>query len=330
MSQLTRRAALTSGAAVALTALGATVVPSAIAAPARTPTSTPAPTPDPELDTSHATPEAVGLVVSAFRDKTDRDVDAFMSHFSKRQLSYTDGTLGARYTTWSQLRAVFAQFMPAWPATIRSYPTRIIGDARSAMAVFVDSPEMFGHEIRIIAPIDFRGGKIVREVDYWDGRHFGSDATGAIRNPPGQFATDFGESSVGEQSPAVLRRVVSALATAFAAGDATVASGLFTTDAVFEDLTLHSAVVGQPAIAGFLDRARNVLPYGLGTAIRHVVGGAQGGGYEWKKPGAQVDHGVIALELDRQARISRLTTVWDGSLVDDAAITTMLAATVEH
>jgi len=327
MSHLTRRAALTGGA-VALTALGATVVPSAAAAPPRMPTSIP--TPDPVLDTSHATPEVVGLVVSAFRDKTDRDVDAFMSHFSKRQLSYTDGTLGARYTTWSQLRAVFAQFMPAWPATIRSYPTRIIGDARSAMAVFVDSPEMFGHEIRIIAPIDFRGGKIVREVDYWDGRHFGSDATGAIRNPPGQFATDFGEGSVGEQSPAVLRRVVSALATAFAAGDATVASGLFTTDAVFEDLTLHSAVVGQPAIAGFLDRARNVLPYGLGTAIRHVVGGAQGGGYEWKKPGAQVDHGVIALELDRQARISRLTTVWDGSLVDDAAITTMLAATVEH
>jgi len=234
------------------------------------------PTPDPVLDTSHATPEVVELVVSAFRDKTDRDVDAFMAHFSQRHLSYTDGTLGAKYATWSELRAVFAQFMPAWPSTIRSYPTRIIGDARSAMAVFVDSPEMFGHEIRIIAPIDFRGGKILREVDYWDGRHFGSDATGAIRNPPGQFATDFGEGSVGEQSPAVLRRVVSALATAFAAGDAPAASALFTTDAVFEDLTLHAAVVGQPAIAGFLDRARDVLPYCLGTSIRHVVGSAQG------------------------------------------------------
>ena len=274
MSHLTRRAALTSGAAVALTALGATVVPSATAAPTRTST----PGPDPVLDTSHATPEAVGLVVSAFRDKTDRDVDAFMAHFSKRQLTYTDGTLGAKYTTWSELRAVFAQFMPTWPSTIRSYPTKIIGDARSAMALFVDSPEMFGHELRIIAPIDFRGGTIVREVDYWDGRHFGIEATGAIRNPPGQFATDFGEGSVGEQSPAVLRRVVSALANAFTAGDSATASALFTTDATFEDLTLHAAVVGQPAIAGFLDRARGVLPYGLGTAIRHVVGSAQGGG----------------------------------------------------
>jgi len=328
LSQLTRRAALSSGAAVALTALGATVVPSAVAAPTGTPTSTP--TPDPVLDTSHATPEAVGLVVSTFLDKTDRDVDAFMAHFSKRQLTYTDGTLGAKYATWSELRAVFAQFMPAWPPTIRSYPTKIIGDARSAMALFVDSPEMFGHEIRIIAPIDFRGGKIVREVDYWDGRHFGSDATGAIRNPPGQFATDFGEGTVGEQSPPVLRRVASALANALAAGKSAAASELFTTDATFEDLTLRTAVVGQPAIGGFLDRSRDLLPYGSGTSIRHVVGGTQGGGYEWKKPGAPVDHGVIALELDRQARISRLTTIWDGSLVDDATITTMLAATLEH
>jgi hypothetical protein len=46
---------------------------------------------------------------------------------------------------------------------------------------------------------------------------------------------------------------------------------------------------------------------------------AQGGGYEWKKKGATVDHGVIALELDQQARISRLTTIWDGSLLDNAA-----------
>src|SRR5882757_9675003 len=72
--------------------------------------------------------------------------------------------------TWSSLKAVFAQFMPTWPPAIRSFPTKIIGDDRSAMVVFVDSPEMFGHELRVIAPIDLRGREIVREVDYWDGR----------------------------------------------------------------------------------------------------------------------------------------------------------------
>jgi hypothetical protein len=64
--------------------------------------------------------------------------------------------------------------------------------------------------------------------------------------------------------------------------------------------------------------------------VTGMRGSEQGGGYEWRKKGATVDHGVIALELDRQARISRLTTIWDGSLVDNAAITTLLAATIEQ
>jgi len=108
------------------------------------------------------------------------------------------------------------------------------------------------------------------------------------------------------------------------------ASALFITDATFEDLTSHTTVVGQPAIQGFLNRSCRLLPYGLGTAIRHIVGSAQGGGYERRKQGALVDHGVIALELDEHAIISGLTTVWDGLLVDDATITTLLAATIER
>jgi hypothetical protein len=322
MPELTRRAALTGGAAaVALTALGTAAASAATAA---------APVPDPVLDATHATPEVVELLVSAFRDKTNRDVDRFMAHFSQRLLTYTDATLGAQYTTWSALKALFAQYMPAWPPTIQSYPTKIIGDARSAMVLFVDSAQMFGHELRIIAPIDFRDGKIVREADYWDGRHFGVAATAAIRQPPGKYVTDFGEGTVGEQSPAVLQKVAAALAGAFAAGDTAAAAALFTTDATFEDLTLHAAVIGQPAIGGFLDRSRDLLPYGLGTSVRHVVGSGQGGGYEWKKKGAAVSHGVIALELDQQARISRLTSIWDGSLLDSAAITKLLAATIEE
>lgn len=80
----TRRATLTGGAAVALTALGTTLAGTAAASPTTSPTTSPAastttsPTgavPDPGLDVSHATPEAVALVTSAFRDKTARDVD---------------------------------------------------------------------------------------------------------------------------------------------------------------------------------------------------------------------------------------------------------------
>jgi len=129
---------------------------------------------------------------------------------------------------------------------------------------------------------------------------------------------------------ATMRRVASALANALSAGDTAAAAALFATDAAFDDLTLHTSVVGQPAIRGFLDRSRGLLPYGLGTSIRHAVGSAQGGGYEWLKKGALVDHGVIALELDSRALITHLTAVWDGSLVDTATLTALLATTVEQ
>jgi hypothetical protein len=56
--------------------------------------------------------------------------------------------------------------------------------------------------------------------------------------------------------------------------DAAAASALFTTDATFEDLTLHTTMVGQQAIGGVLDRAAALLPYGPGTSVRHVVGTA--------------------------------------------------------
>jgi hypothetical protein len=60
--------------------------------------------------------------------------------------------------------------MPTWPNSAHSYSTRIIGDKRSAIVMFTDSPELFGHEIRVVAPVDLSNGLVVREVDYWDGR----------------------------------------------------------------------------------------------------------------------------------------------------------------
>jgi hypothetical protein len=284
---------------------------------------------DPGADIGNATPEAIALVTAFFRDKTARDPERFMANFSRNQLTCGDGTLGVKYSTWSEVQAAMAQAMPAWPVTSRAYPTKILGDARSAMVFYVDSPEMFGNEIRVMAPIDFRDGKIVRQVDYWDGRHFGTATTHAIRIPRDRFATDFGEAAVGEQSPAALRDVVSALSGAFATGDSASAADLFTTDATFQDLTLHLSFTGRPSIQGFLDRSFTRLPYGLGTSVRHIVGNAQGGGYEWRRQDAPVPQGVIALEL-HHSHITRFTTVWDGSLINDATFTALLNSTLEH
>jgi hypothetical protein len=315
MSRLTRRHVLTGGATAALAGLAALATPTLASA---------------ATDDTSATAEVVALVTAIFRDKTNRDLDRFTAHFSQHVLTYTDATIGAQFPDWPALRAAFAQLMPTWPATSRSYPTKILGDERSAMVFFTDSPELFGHEIRVIAPIDFANDKIIREVDYWDGRHFGVAATEAIRTPAAEFPTEFGEGRVGERSSATLRGVASALANALSIGDTAAAAALFTTDAAFADLTLHTTIIGRSAIRGFLDRSHALLPYGPGTSIRHTVGSARGGGYEWLNKGAQVDHGVVALELDDQARITRLTTVWDGSLVDNATLGTLLATTIEQ
>lgn len=320
----TRRAVLGgAGAIAAATVLAGTMGP----AHASVTNAPPVPLPDPPLDATHATPLLVHRVNSLFSDKTARDVDRFMSHFSQKPLYYTDATLGWYVPSWASLDAIFKQYMPTWPDTARSYATRIIGDENSAIVEFVDSPELFGHEIRAIAAVDFRDGLIVREVDYWDGRHFGIDAVNALRTPAAQFPTTYGEEFIAERSSPALRRVLDRLRAALAVGDTT---GLFAEDAIFEDLALHTEFAGTLAIDAYVSRAYTRLPYGLGTTVRRTLGSGQGGGYEWIGNGFFGSHGIIAVELDAADLISRFTVTWDGSRLDDAAMATLLADTLEH
>ena len=318
---LTRRGMLAGGAsAVALAAIGGPTAASA----------SPRPMPGPLLDASHATRELAHLATASFRQKAARSVDGWMSLFSNPRATYTDAVFGGQWRDWSALRAAIGPLMAQWPADIRSYPVKVIGDIHSGIVFFYNSPQLFGNELRVIAAWDMRGGKISRQVDYWDGRHFTIAGTEQLRAQTAVFPTEFGENAVPTHAPPVLRRVTSALSRAFASGDADAAVRLFTNDATFEDLTLHSTIVGRQAIGGLLRRAMPLLPYGRGTSVRHVVGSAQGGGYEWRKPGATVPNGIVALELDARGLISGLTTVWDGSTVTDASLMTMLQATIEH
>ena len=72
----------------------------------------------------------------------------------------------------------------ALPADAISYPLRIVGDARSATVEFEDAPAFFGHELRILGSVTFDSNhKIIRWIDYWDGRHFGAKLTAKIRTP---------------------------------------------------------------------------------------------------------------------------------------------------
>ena len=261
--------------------------------------------------------------------KSAHSPDRTMSFFDRGNTTYVDATLGWKFPTWDSLQALFSKYMPQWPAGARSYQTEVLGDAQGAVVFFTNTPQEFGHEIRGIAVADIRNGKFVRWVDYWDGRHFGVSAAESLRTPPAQFPADFGESRVGESAAPAMNRVVGELSTDFAQDNSEQAAQLFAPDAVLEDLTLHTAIVGRQSIAAYLARALPSLPYGQGAQVRHVVGGAAGGGYEWTNPGASAPRGVNAIKLNSRGQIVQLTSIWDGSLVTPAWITQHMSLTIE-
>jgi hypothetical protein len=276
-----------------------------------------------------APPDITGLFDAFFAAKSAHSPDRTMSFFDPDNTTYTDGTLGWQFPTWAALKALFVQYMPGWPPAARSYQTRILGDANGAVVFFTNTAEEFGHEIRGLAVVDIRKGKFVRWVDYWDGRHFGVAATASLRTPPAQFPVDFGESKVGDDADPAMASITQRLSRALGQGGSQEAAQLFAPDAVLEDLTLHTAIVGYQSIAGYLSRSAASLPYGAGAQVRHVVGGARGGAYEWTNQGAQVPRGVTAIELDTQARIKHLWSMWDGSLVTPSRITQEMSLATE-
>jgi hypothetical protein len=61
-----------------------------------------------------------------------------------------------------------------------------------------------------------------------------------------------------------------------------------------------------------------------------VAGAGQGGGYEWHADGQPVAVGAAALELSPDGKITKFTVTWDGSLLDDRAITALAADAVDR
>jgi len=275
------------------------------------------------VDATHASPKAAEFFHSFFAAKSRHNVDATLNHFSTTTLTYIDATLGWPFYTYDALKDVFVQYMPKWPPAGLSYPTLILGDEHSALVAFTDTPELFGSEIRFLAAIDIKDGKIIRWIDYWDGRHFGTELAAKMRTPADKFPTDFKESTAPDNAAPTIRRVASKLQAALAGNDAAGAAALFSSDAVYEDMTLRSQVLGRLAIERYLRRALSKLPAGAGSLLLHVVGSDMGGGYEWQAAPAyrtSIRRGISAITLDQDGKITRLTAVWDGAMIPDADI----------
>jgi hypothetical protein len=284
------------------------------------------------IDSSHATMEAAVLVRSYLAAKSAHDIDGWMSFFSRDLITYIDAIVGYGYYDWESLRAGLSQFVPYWPKGAKSYPTRILGDTTSAFVFYTDMAGMFGpSEIRSASVINFRDRKITRQIDYWDGRHFGIANTKNLAAGSPGFPTNFEESTVGETAAPAMQDVAHKLAQALQNGDGASAAELFAPGAVFEDLPAHLTIVGPRSIGTYLTNAVSLLPYtGGGTAVRHVIGSAVGGGYEWTASNSVVPRGVVALELDPWGNITRLTAMWDGSLVDDSTLTALARTAIEQ
>jgi hypothetical protein len=96
---------------------------------------------------------------SYFTTKSEHKPVATSDHFSEAHLTYIDATLGWPFYSKKGMTDIFELYMPKWPPTGLSYPTRISGDFHSALIALTDTPQLFGGEIRILAAVDFKDGK---------------------------------------------------------------------------------------------------------------------------------------------------------------------------
>ncbi len=280
-------------------------------------------------DTSHATPQAAAFFKSYFTAKSEHKPAPTTNHFSEAHLTYIDAALGWPFYNKKGMTEIFEQFMPKWPPTGLSYPTRISGDMHSAVVAFTDTPELFGGEIRILAAIDLKDGKVVRWIDYWDGRSFGAEMAAKMRTPPDKFPTNFDYDVASEGASAKIKDVSQKLAAAFASGNAAAADALFSNDAVYLDRALRVRILGKQAIGKYLGRVLATAPYGRGSKLMHVVGSDQGGGFEWTNDASAVKRGVVAIDLNSTGQIERLDTTWDNGVMSDADLQALVLLSIE-
>ncbi len=281
------------------------------------------------VNTSHATPQAASFFKSYFTAKSEHKPVPTTDHFSDAHLTYIDAALGWPFYSKKGMTDLFEQYMPKWPPTGLSYPTRISGDTHSALVAFTDTPELFGGEIRILAAIDFKDGKIVRWIDYWDGRSFGAAMAAKFHTPADKFPTNFDYDVASDGASAKIKDAAQKLAAAFASGDGKAAAALFSYDAIYLDRALRARILGKLAIGKYLSRVLATAPYGKGAKLVHVVGSDQGGGYEWTNADSSVKRGIVAIELNSTGQIDRLDTTWDNGVMSDIDLQALVLQSIE-
>ena len=273
------------------------------------------------VDVSHASYAAAEFFHGYFTAKSLHDADAWLTYFKPNHTYYYDAAVGGGATNWSSWVAAAHYYTGLWGPDAKSYPVRILGDTiHGALVQFTDTPEVFGDELRIFSAIDFRSGLVTRQIDYWDGRN-----NSVIKNrvPNSQYLKDLGVGTVEEKAETCVQEVATKLQRYLSQGDADSAANLFTYDGVFEDDTLKTRQDGRENILAYLNRVVQLVPWGPGSSLQHVLGTCPGGGYQWSatpRVGFNVLNGITALELNEHNSITRLTTLWESSQVANATM----------
>lgn len=267
-------------------------------------------------ETAKADPQTVDFFRSYFTAKSRHDVEATMSFFSPQLLTYTDAILGWTLNDFETLKNVFAEYMPKWGSG-KSYPFRIIGGPDSAVVAFIDTPELFGGEIRLLGAIDFKDGKIIRWADYWDSTGFPSDVYEAIRTSSEKFPSEFREKEISGNAAKRIVDVATGVQKALSGADGADMGKHLSADVVYEDFAMRTQLLGKDATTRYLQRIQREAPFENGAQLMHIVGGAHGGGFEWRSADGKI-RGITALELDYQGLVSRITTTYDGRLISPA------------
>lgn len=124
-----------------------------------------------------------------------------MQFFNEDQMAYFDSPfhIGGVFPSREVFfRDIMTPTLAGWAESGgKSYPLRILGDTNSAIVFFRNTPELFGDEIRVISSFTLKHGKIVRVVDYWDGRR---NAAIKLRDPNARNPRGLGVENVRENA----------------------------------------------------------------------------------------------------------------------------------
>ena len=216
---------------------------------------------------------------------------------------------------------------PQWPPNALSYLLAIFGDDYSAVVYSVNTPKLFGAELRTLSAVTIPKGTITRFVDYWN-RHQNPLKAGAA--PDSDYPTNLGLKGGQDLDMAVYNATAWKLGSALGNADIGAAARMFSYDATLTDLTLNLRQHGQLAIAAYL-RTILQMPWGSGSMIRNVLGESKGGGYEWRTGGiSAVRNGIVSLAYNAEGNVTSMMVMWDGSRLDTTSLVDFLGQSIAH